>query len=429
MADTVVTEDVYEEAHKRRGLYGPYWISVDTGLIIYINNDEDIAFSYTTDAGVSWDETQIVAGTATLMSVWFDQETPGDAGTKVNIAWLDSSSGNAYYVNIDVSDASQGTIRTVSTGLTIDEGSVGFQFDRIALTKTVSGNLIYSFSTQVEIESYKSDDLFATPGTAIANLSETPTDEDWILLFPASTVDDNDACALYWDINSNIISMKMYDDSSDDWTETAISGSMIDKDSYINMDGVVRHSDGHILFVAHLNGDNPDDDLMTWDLTPDDIDSPTVTAKTNVFTNQSEAMQTSMIINQQNDDVYIAYLKGNPSFLWKVDVVFHKSENGMGSWGSEEVYNEAVEDDYRLIQGGRTIGNSGGRIQWSWYEITIDNIWVNLNNDIEIGAVAPEGTTRKIKISGIFQSKPIKTKVSGSFEDKPIQIKVGGTFQ
>ena len=42
---------------------------------------------------------------------------------------------------------------------------------------------------------------------------------------------------------------------------------------------------------------------------------------------------------------------------------------------------------------------------------------------------SPAGVTRKIKIAGTFQDKPIKTKVGGVFVDKPIKIKVGGTFQ
>lgn len=38
-------------------------------------------------------------------------------------------------------------------------------------------------------------------------------------------------------------------------------------------------------------------------------------------------------------------------------------------------------------------------------------------------------TTRKIKIGGTFQDKPIKKKIAGTFQDKPRKIKVGGTFQ
>ena len=66
---------------------------------------------------------------------------------------------------------------------------------------------------------------------------------------------------------------------------------------------------------------------------------------------------------------------------------------------------------------------------------TLPNDWTSTFNDTNgmrsIYAVieVSVGFTRKIKISGTFQDKPIKTKVSGTFEDKPIKIKVGGTFQ
>jgi len=39
------------------------------------------------------------------------------------------------------------------------------------------------------------------------------------------------------------------------------------------------------------------------------------------------------------------------------------------------------------------------------------------------------GETRKIKVSGTFEDKPIKEKVAGSFEDKLIKVKVDGSFQ
>ena len=53
-------------------------------------------------------------------------------------------------------------------------------------------------------------------------------------------------------------------------------------------------------------------------------------------------------------------------------------------------------------------------------DITFENL--DLNEPVV-------GFTRKVKISGTFQDKPIKTKISGSFVDKPIKIKVGGAFQ
>ncbi|MCH7761634.1 hypothetical protein IIA15_09610 [candidate division TA06 bacterium] len=149
------------------------------------------------------------------------------------------------------------------------------------------------------------------------------------------------------------------------------------------MDGVIRISDKHLLLVAHSNDNNSGDDLLTWDLTVNSIASPTITAKTNIFTDQGSSAQVAMVINQQNDDVYVAYLKGG-SWLSLVDVVFHKSTNGMSSWGSELPYSQTT-DDYRILHGGRTISNSGGKIQWVFYDDDDFGILVNLVNDVPIG--------------------------------------------
>ena len=63
---------------------------------------------------------------------------------------------------------------------------------------------------------------------------------------------------------------------------------------------------------------------------------------------------------------------------------------------------------------------------WGSSNILASDRLISIYALVEVEAV---GVTRKIKISGTFQDKPIKTKVAGTFEDKPIKIKVGGTFQ
>jgi hypothetical protein len=382
MADTTVESSVISSLNARSlGLQGPYWINKDTAIIIFLNLTGGLAFARTTNGGANWSTTEIDGAVVTNFACWFDQETPGDTGTLIHIGWLNDTNNDASYVDMDISDGSQGTIRTIDAGLTVEANPVN---NRIAITKTVSGNLICAFSTQTEIECYKSDDNFATAGTAIADPFETATEEDWLLLYPANTGDDNDACGIFWDRSANLISIKMYDDSENDWTES-IFANATDSSTYINMDAAVRHSDNHILVAFHTNGDSSTDDLQTWDLTVDSIDSPTETFKSFIFTDQAESAQVAVLINQQNDDVYVSYLKGG-TWLSETDVVFHKSDDGMSTWGSEQAYNETT-DDNRLVHGGRTIGDSGGRIQWSWFNDDLTDIFVNLVNDIEISAI------------------------------------------
>ena len=385
MADTTVATSV-SSFQDLQGMFGPYWIDKDIGIIIYSDTGQDLTFARTTDAGASWTPTQIESGSAFVISSWFDQETPGDSGTLLHITWLDALDDEAKYVSVDISDGSVGTIRTIDSGITV--ATLGE--NRTSITKTVSGNLIVAFSTQTEIECYKSSDNFATAGTAIADPFETATEEDWLLLYPANTGDDNDACGIFWDRSANVISAKMYDDSENLWDESTIDVFNNNSATYINMDASVRHSDNHILLAAHSAHDFSGDDLRTYDINPNSISSPIRTDKTNIFTDQVESAQCAVIINQQNDDVYVAYLKGG-TWLDSTDIVFHKSDDGMGTWGSEQAYNETT-DDNRLVHGGRTVGNSGGRIQWSWYNDDNTDIFVNLVNDIEISATGGDPT-------------------------------------
>ncbi len=362
-----------------RGLYGPYWIDESTGVIVYVDSGTDISFARTINAGTSWALTEIAAGTTRQVDAWFDQEIPGDSGTLIHVAWLDSSTPHrAYYRTINISDGSLGTQRTVNDTITIELGSP--QNNILAITKTVSGNLLYAYSTQTEIDAYKSEDSGASWQT-IADPFEIATQEDYFLLFSADTGDDDDAAGIFWDKSANEISIKMYDDSANTWNETLIANSMTDNPTRYNFDASVRHSDNHILLAAHSDDDSTSDDLMTWDLTIDSIASPTVTAKTNIFTNQDDSTHVAVLINQINDDVYIAYIKGPPNGLQHI--VFHKSINGMDSWGSEQAYSQTADDD-RLIHGGRTVSSNGGRVQWSWFDDDSTDIWVNLVNDIEL---------------------------------------------
>jgi hypothetical protein len=386
VVDKLVQTNVSSTLNQKLGLWGPYYSDEDKAVIVFIDNDQDLSFARTVNKGVGWTTTQIEVGTVLQVAVWYDKETPGDAGTLVHIAWMDSVAGDVYYITVDVADGSQGTKRTVDG--TVDFTATDDFGARIGITKTVSGNLLVAFTTVFDRECYRSVNA-GVDWTDRADVFEGVALIDWLLLFPAATADDDDACALFWDVSANEISLKVYDDSGDSWTEKSISGSMVEDGTHINMDASVRHSDSKILGSAHSDIDDGGDDLITFELTVDDPDAAncTVTAKTNVFTDQGESAQVAVFINQQNDDVYITYLKGG-TWLATVDVVYHKSVNGMGSWGGEQSYSESAADDFRLVQAGRTVGNAGGIYQPSFYDDDQEDVYVNLNNDIEIAAVA-----------------------------------------
>jgi len=382
MADTTVNAAVHVSLHRTTNAgIGPYWSDISIGVIINIDPNDDMVFQRTTDKGVGWAETLIQTGTTRNYAVYYDKETPKDIGTLIHNIWLDEVDGNAYYRTVDVADASLGTLRTIDSSVTVDATE---NRNKCAITKTRSGNLIGAFSTQTEIECYRSTDSGAN-WTAIADVYEAGNQEDWVMLFPADTGDDDDACAIFWDRSADEISLKMWDNSVGTWTETSISGTMLDSGaSLMHMDGSTRHSNGHVYLVAWNIRDDPGADLKTWDLTVDSIASPTITARADVQTNRAESNDCGMWINQQNNEVRVIYNKGGTA-LALTDCVYHISTDGMVSWGTEQAYSEAAADDIREISAGRTTGpSSGGRFQIAFQNDDLNDIFVNLVNDTEI---------------------------------------------
>ena len=173
-------------------------------------------YAKTVDSGANWSVNEIFSGAAKHMAVWFDQETPGDSGTLIHIAWLDTVGVDyCYYMNLDTSDDSTSTAAEVDNAITV--AATQYQ-SRICITKTISGNIIIGFETQTEILCYKSDDYFATAPTQIDDVYEAASNEDWCMLFPADgtgTGDNNDAVAIFWSRAASEITIKMYDDSID----------------------------------------------------------------------------------------------------------------------------------------------------------------------------------------------------------------------
>ncbi len=382
MADTTVTSST-SFLVDTKGLWGPYWADKDTAVILYVDSLQDLRFARTTDAGDNWSLTTVQTGTIINIACWFDKETPGDIGNLIHVVWTEQVGQNFHYRTIDVSDAALGTEQTIDATVTVNSNPVN---NRVAITKTVNGNLIAALSTQTEIECYRSTDGGAV-WTDRADVFATATEEDWVLLYPAD-VDPGDACALFWDRSGNNLFLKMYDDSANTWSGgSLLDASAIDDASHINMDGAIRHSDKHLLVAFHSDADTATDDLRTFDITVDSISTPAIATKTDVFAEEGSSAQCSVFINQQNDDVYVCWLSGG-AWLSSVDVVYKKSTNGMTSWQAEQAYSEATSEDFRICHAGRSVGDAGGRFQPSWYDNTLHDLFVNTPNDVEFGPVA-----------------------------------------
>ena len=118
MADKLVETNLDIQIDDAGALWGPYWIDKDIAVIVFVDDADEAAFARTTDGGDTWSTTAITTGQDVKnVACWFDQETPGDAGTLVHIVWGDDEGEeeDLFYNTVDVSDAAVGTERTVDS--------------------------------------------------------------------------------------------------------------------------------------------------------------------------------------------------------------------------------------------------------------------------------------------------------------------------
>lgn len=421
MADILVG-NISSNHDRSQTIWGTYWLDAEVGLNVQRGGAGVLEFNITDDGGATWTDTVIDNdGNAQNIACFFDQEIAGDTGTLLHIAWLQATDDECRYVTVDISDETVSTIQTIASGLTI--GTTLSEDHQVCLTKTKNGNLLVAFRDDITNACYRSTDG-GSVWTSRAVLYDGATANDSAIMFPADTGDDADACAVYF--QSSNIEIRMYDDSADSWTTTEIDAAPAHDLIHWNMDASIRHSDEHLIVVCHSNDDGSDDDLMVFDVTVDSIASPSITGKTNIFTNQSESAQCAIVIDQNNDDIYVAHLKGG-TWLSEVDVVFHKSTDGGTTWGSEQAYSEATADDCRLVHGGRTIGTNGGRIQWFFANTDLNDTFINTTNDIELGV----GTNTQINIGDSWKEvQAMKINIGDVWKDVvSVKINIGDTWK
>lgn len=394
MADTSIFSTPHNATDNKNGLHGTFWADENNGVAICADNGADLTKLVTSNGGTSFTATEIQATNIKKLACFPDWAVPGDTGTLVHVAWLDVDNSDLYYVTVDASDGSHGTIRTVSSTLTVATTDV---LNILGITKTKSGNIIIAGSTQTELFAFKSTDNFASSNVSIATPMEDANQEDHIILLPANTSDNNDASCLFWDRSANEISLKKYDDSADSWaSETSVATGMTDYNTPQHFGAAVRHSDSHIIACGHNAIDSAGDDILCWDINP--ADTVTVTSLTNVFTDQAESAVVGIAINQQNDDIYVAYMRGT---TWgdSVSVYYKVSTDDGSTWSSETAISENAEDDLRVIGTPISISDNGGRWQPVFYNDDTTDHFINLNTEVVISAVVAGPAFRPRMIS------------------------------
>ncbi len=403
MADVEVTGDTTSVTTERWSGRGPYWTSPSVGYIVVTGSTSAIDVYKTTDSGATWAAQDTANNPASSnnrsIGAWWDKETKDNSGTLLYIAWVQTTDSAVHYIQFNTSDDTYGTDRTIDS-LTISSTSSSSD---VSVVVAKSGRVYVCARGDFAADTEDTDHSMrsSSDGFATNNVSETSpysADEEVVVLLPGSDADMDDISAVVFDAVNQDLEFWKYDESAGTWGVTTIDASISVVASSARLykgifSAVSRHSDEAIL-VAYWN----DFIATTADFRSAEIlqATPTITQKTNIDTNTDNSAQVGLLINQQNDDVYVAYLgsdAGDEAWGSALICYFKLSTDDMDTWGTEQTYG-VQNDDLRAVALGQTVGNDGGRVMPCWFNHDLTSIHVDDGNDVEIAAAGGVTTRR-----------------------------------
>lgn len=391
-ADVVLTSDVLVEGSANANgdrfsqqVKGPYWISDQVGALIYTQSagTDDLVARKSTDGGQTWSSVVAVeAGTVYGFACWFDGQIPGNTNGKIRCAWMNDGDDDFSYAAFDINAGTWSSVVDIDAAASVSSFVTSHS---IFIVGTLAGGFVSGYvNSGTGSGCYKSAD--GSSWSSCASPWESNA-LDMAIGMLADTGDTADAAIAFFDNSANAISIKMYDDSGDAWTETAVSSASY-TDTHSLFAATTRHSDSHSILTAWTAKDFASADLKVWDLNLNSISSPTVTAKTDVLTDSPESQSSGVFIDQSNDGIYAVYARGT-SVGDTQSIYYKQSTDGGASWGSEQQYSQQIQDDFRTLHAGAMAGSSaGGRFMPAFFDDDDNDIFVNYNNSVSIAAAS-----------------------------------------
>lgn len=333
--DILITTNV--SANLRAGTQSAHLVKVGSTIYaFYIESGAvDLYFVKSTDGGITWSNpTSIKAATVAQVSVWFDQWTPGDTGTKIHLAYAETDADDVFYRSLDTNGDSLGTETTIFAGAS---GLSNNASTCLAITKARGGNLLCMGDIDGGTETFfaRSVDV----GANWTSRSNSAEGGDYFLLAPGFAADNQDIMCIFWDASAGEVSRKNYDDSADSWAETSIS---------INMQRIasttcapqfaltVDATNSRLVVIGWNNRDAVNADLKVWWVTDSSI-----TAKTDVVTDSVDDQQLCAVALATDTRTLFAFYGGKSDGSETAGTsinIYYKTSDDLGvTWGLETV--------------------------------------------------------------------------------------------
>ena len=361
------------------------WKDNSTGYVFYINSDESFVYRNSTDAGSTWAGNRTIS-TATIESiaVWYDKWTSEASGDLVHLVYIDSDTDDIIYRNFDISNFALSSEVTVFNGATASTGTL-WSAGYVTITKSRYGDIYVGGSIDGDTEEgfWRSID----GGSSFSSKSDYNENSlgDRTQFLPGNEINDSDIWAVFFDNSDNDLTLKVYNTTANAWTETGTIDADADlATNEFGFDSTFKHSNNHS-FVTYMNDEGVSSaDLEFWELE----NSSLFTAKTDVVTNNAQASVVGILLDQNNNNIYVSYVDENNA----ADVYYKNSSDNGTTWSSAILYDDHT-DDINLVIVGTSVGTAGGRFQPIFYNDDLFDLYTNHSGGIDIPSAAGADTT------------------------------------
>ncbi len=351
------------------------WVNPTTGYIFFSDSGNDLHYRKTTNSGTSWaTERTIKTGDLSKFAIWYDKWTDGDTGDVIHIFYGDTGEDNLYYNSFSTSDDTLDGEVTVLAGVSII--SSDWTASSLSITKSRGGNIYVGGwgDNDGERGFWRATDSPAISFSSRADVTDGTT-VDRIMFLAGNEADSNDIWSIYQDVSADEITLKVYDNSENSWSESAAIDTIVEHVERFGFDSMDRHSDGHAILVMWNDDTNANADLVIHNIT----DASTFSEVADIVTNDNAYGISGLLINQQNDDLYVAYQTATTTG----HIVYQLSQDNGTTWDGETAMS-VTNDDHRVVIGGTSIQDDGGRWMPIWYNDDLDDLKTNSDNSIEI---------------------------------------------
>ncbi len=360
------------------------FISDLVGYKFYRDLSGACVYSKTTNGGTVWAPAVTIDAQTDCSSiaVWYDQWTPGDFGTYIHIATMDSAAATdrLYYNRLDTLTDTRlmGTAPVVTSSNSGQGGSFVAGTNAVTITKNQSDDVFMGVSDATDSFVVWCDtNCNLTTGWNEAGSAMMDLDNDWNILLPLS---NGNVMLINRDISADDIRSRIWDGSSWSASWDTIDAAAVESATYdVSMAATIDHSSGDVYLAYgtdHNTYTTADHDVRT-----SKFSSGSWTPTTAVFTNTTRGLHTVAIsVDTNTSTVYVAYiLRTTIGTATTGNIYYATSTAAMTTWSAEQGPVNTTAGDHRGLDLNLM---SDERIYVSWEDPAPDDIWGETIRDI-----------------------------------------------